>query len=128
MDDLSDTIEGFYTLLKETRGIEERELDIRKDIFDNSGTIDDLGAYISEHIGDAAPGAEIYGLYSVQVPLDPSRFDGSGSSKFLLNNSENRRDNSRCFTNWPCNDELVVDIFLANCLSKDIGQQLFLSK
>lgn len=83
MTDISKTIDGFYALLKETEGIQKRELCIDKF---SPGSIYVLKVYISRHIGDAAPKAERRGEFGVQVPLDRSRFYGGFFEKFSMNN------------------------------------------
>lgn len=92
MNDISKTIDGFYALLQETKGIKKRELRIREDIFEKFGygSINDLEAYISEHMGDAAPEAERRGKFGVQVPLDRTKFYGGFWEKFSMNNNTGR--------------------------------------
>ena len=89
MNDISDTIEGFYTLLKETRGIVKRELRYAELIFGEQGT-EDLFDYISDHLLDAVPEAEKSGRFSVQVPLDRSKFYGGFWAKFSMNKDTGR--------------------------------------
>lgn len=88
LNDLSKTIEGFYTLLKGTKGIKKRQLSISKDIYEvfGYGSTDDLEAYISNHIIDAAPKQKLSGKFGIQVQLDRSKFYGGFWEVFSMNN------------------------------------------
>jgi hypothetical protein len=87
MNDISKTIEGYYTLLRELTGVEKRELDIQKDIphkflsstgegdyqlaSEVSGPLED---YISKHMADVSANAKSIDQFAVKVPLDKTKF------------------------------------------------------